>query len=52
MNQEYIQKLREHLKGFSTEEQQALIEEINSHMESAMGDPNMGKDADKGRKGL
>ena len=52
MTQEYIQRLREHLKGFSTEEQEALIEEIRSHMESGIDDPKMGKDEDERKKRL
>jgi len=52
MNQEYIEKLREHLKGFSIEEQEALIEEINSHIESSIDDPKMGKDEAERKKRL
>lgn len=52
MTQEYIQRLREHLKGFSTEEQEALIEEISSHVESGIDDPKMGKDEDERKKKL
>ena len=51
-SQEYIQRLREHLKGFSPEEQEALIEEINSHIESGINDPQMGQDEDERKKRL
>jgi hypothetical protein len=52
MTQEYIQRLRDHLKGFSAEEQEVLIEEISSHIESGMDDPKMGKDEDEKKKRL
>jgi hypothetical protein len=52
MTQEYIQKLREHLKGFSAEEQEVLLEEIRSHIESGIDDPNMGKDENERKKKL
>src|SRR5262245_1563499 len=50
--QEYFQRLREHLKGFSADEQEALIEEIRSHIESGIDDPKMGKDEDEKKKRL
>ena len=52
MTQEYIQKLREHLKSFSNEEREALIEEIRSHIESGEDDPKMGGSSDERGKKL
>jgi len=52
MAEDYIQALRRHLKDFSQEEQEALIEEIRSHIESAEEDPKMGKSRDERRKKL
>jgi hypothetical protein len=50
MTEEYIQSLRKQLQGFPAEEQDALIEEIRSHIESGEEDPKLGKDADQRRK--
>ena len=50
MAEDYIQALRKHLKDFSNEEQEALIEEIKSHIESGEDDPKMGKDRDERKK--
>ena len=52
MTEEYLQKLRRQLREFSWEEQEALMEEISSHIESGEEDPNMGKDAEQRRKKL
>jgi hypothetical protein len=52
MKQEYLQKLRKQLSGFSIEEQNALIEEIHSHIESGEDDPKMGRNSDERRKSL
>jgi hypothetical protein len=50
MAQDYIQVLGKHLKDFSLEEQEALIEEISSHIESGEDDPKMGKTGDERKK--
>jgi hypothetical protein len=52
MADEYIRELRKQLKGFSTKEQDAMIEEISSHIEEGEKDLKMGKDADQRRKRL
>lgn len=52
MTEEYIQKLCKQLKGFSLEEQQALIDEIRSHMESGEEDTKMGENIEQRRKRL
>src|SRR5512139_1034622 len=44
MTEEYIQSLRKQLKGFPIHEQDALIDEIRSHIESGEEDPKLGKD--------
>src|SRR6266498_1512925 len=50
MAQDYIQILRKQLKDFSLEEQEALIEEISSHIESGEDDPKIGKTGDERKK--
>jgi len=50
--EEYIQALRKQLKGFSSEEQAAVIEEICSHIESGEEDTRMGKNPEQRRKKL
>lgn len=52
MAEEYIHELRKQLKGFSTKEQEALIEEISSHIEDGEEDPKMGKEVLQRRKKL
>jgi len=52
MTQDYIQGLRQQLKDFSREEQEAFIEEIRSHIESGEDDPRMGKDLEQRRSKL
>lgn len=52
MSEEYIRSLREQLKGFSSEEQEALVEEIRSHMESGEADPKMGQNLEQRRTAL
>lgn len=49
MAEEYIQSLRKQLSGFSPAEQEALIEEINSHIESGEEDLRMGRDKEERR---
>jgi hypothetical protein len=50
--EEYIQALRKQLKGFSSEEQAALIEEIGSHIESGEDDVRAGNNLEQRRKRL
>ena len=50
MTEEYIQSLRKQLSDLPLEEQNALIEEIKSHIESGENDPKLGTDADQRRK--
>lgn len=50
MTEEYIQSLRRQLKEFPLHEQDALIEEIRSHIESGEQDPKLGRDVDQRRK--
>ena len=50
--EEYLQTLRKQLKDFSPEEQEALVEEISSHIESGEADPHLGMDVTKRRKKL
>jgi len=52
MTEEYVQRLRKQLKGFSPEEQEALMEEIQSHIESGEEDSAMGKNAEQRRTKL
>ena len=49
MTEEYMRGLRKQLKGFSTEEQEAFLEEIRSHIESGEEDPKLGKDLEQRR---
>jgi hypothetical protein len=48
--EEYIQALRKQLKGFSSNEQDALIEEIRSHIDDGEEDPRMGEDREERRR--
>ncbi len=50
MTEKYIQSLRRQLKGFPAQEQEALIEEIRSHIESGEEDPKLGQDIAQRRK--
>ncbi len=50
--EEYLQSLQEQLKGFPPEEQAALVEEIQSHIESGEIDAGMGKDPEQRTKKL
>ena len=52
MSEEHIRSLRQQLKGFSGEEQEALVEEIRSHIESGEEDPDMGKNLEQRRRTL
>lgn len=52
MADEYIQTLRKHLRDFSSKEQEALIEEIRSHIESSEDDPEMGRNREERREKL
>src|SRR6266545_6115270 len=52
MTEEFIRALRRQLKGFSPEEQEALIEEISSHIENGEEDPKIGKAIEQRRKML
>jgi len=47
--QKYIQGLRKQLKSFSLEEQEELIDEIQSHIENGEEDPSMGKNIEHRR---
>ena len=50
MTEEYIRTLRQQLKGFSADEQNELIDEINSHIESGEEDSKIGKDSEHRRE--
>lgn len=50
--QEFIQGLRKQLKGFPAEEQEALLEEISSHIESGEDDPDLGSNIEQRRHKL
>lgn len=52
MAQDYLQTLHQQLKDFSPEEQEALIEEIRSHIESNEDDPKMGTNREERREKL
>src|SRR5215217_1485019 len=52
MTEQYIQGLRKQLKGFSSEEQEAFMEEIRSHIESCEEDSKMGKNVEQRRAKL
>ena len=41
---EYLEQLRQQLKGFSAQEKAVLLEEIRSHLDSGEGDPALGDD--------
>jgi hypothetical protein len=41
---EYLKRLKEYLTGFSSEEREALIEEIASHIEEGETDPHFSED--------
>jgi hypothetical protein len=41
-SQDYLVQLQNQLKGFSPQEQAAILEEIASHIESGQGDPDLG----------
>lgn len=47
MTTDYTQRLRQHLKEFSQEEREALLEEISSHIESAEDDPQLGSNREE-----
>ena len=49
MTEEYIRSLRKQLTNFSPNEQEALIEEISSHIESGVEDSKIGKDKEERR---
>ncbi len=52
MSEDYRQRLRKQLRDFSSEEQQAFLDEINSHIESGEEDARMGKNIEQRRKRL
>lgn len=52
MTQEYIQLLRKNLKDFSHEEQEILLDELMSHIESGEDDFTMGKNKEERIKKL
>ncbi|HCK64769.1 MAG TPA: hypothetical protein DHW49_00755 [Anaerolineae bacterium] len=52
MTQEYIQSLRNNLKDFPPEEQEILLDELMSHIESGEDDPIMGKNKEERIKKL
>ena len=50
--EEYLHSLQQHLKDFPAEEQAAIMEEIQSHMESGENDPRMGTNGEQRRDRL
>ncbi len=47
MAEDYFKSLREELNGFSPVEQEALLEEIRSHLDAGEQDPRMGRNGDE-----